>query len=142
MPADNLCARYARLDAKSRHILQLCALSDETLNRRDLAALSRKSGWTDTHGKRLAKTGIGPIVTKLLGQRFLVQGSYSSVRVNPGVQDLAVQDSIRGDWFQTLSEVVVKGASGIYYPRDRPARDLRIAVLSRRSRHLSSAPAR
>ncbi len=127
MPADNLCARYARLDAKSRHVLQLCALSDETLNRQDLAALSRKSGWTDTNGKRLAKTGIGPIVTKLLGQRFLVQGSYSSVRVNPGVQDLAVQDSIRGDWFQTLSEVVVNEAASGYYRLDRPARDLRIA---------------
>ena len=46
MPADNLQTRYARLDAKSRHVLQLCALSDETLNRRDLADLSSKSGWT------------------------------------------------------------------------------------------------
>ena len=127
MPADNLYASYTRLDAKSRHLLQLCALSDETLNRQNLAALSSKSGWTDTNGKRLTKTAIGQIVTKLLGRKFLVQGSYSSVRVNPDIQDLAVQDSIRGDWFPTLSDVVVNKASSSYYGRHRPTRDLRIA---------------
>jgi len=127
MPVDNLYASYARLDAKSRHVLQLCALSDESLNRRRLAALSSKSGWADRNGKRLLKKDIGSIFSKLLGQTFLVQGSYSSIRANPDVQDLAVQDSIRGDWFQRLSDVVVKEASGSYYRRDRPTRDLRIA---------------
>ncbi len=127
MPADNLHAHYARLDAKSRHVLQLCALSDESLSRKDLSALSSKSGWTDSKGKRLNKTSISPIVNKLLGQGFLVQGSYSSTRVNPEIQDLAVQDSIRGDWFQTLSDVVVNGSSSGYYSRARPTRDLRIA---------------
>ena len=103
MPVDNLRASYTRLDAGSRHVLQLSALSDATLNRQELAALSSKSGWTDSNGKRLTKTDISSIVAKLLGQTFLVQGSYSSVRADPDVQDLAVQDSIRGDWFRTLS---------------------------------------
>ena len=127
MPADNLHARYARLDAKSRHVLQLYALSDEALNRKDLAALSNKTGWTNRNGKRLTQTDVSTIVNKLLKQDFLVRGSYSSIWANPDVQDLAVQDSIRGDWFQTLSEVIVKEMSSIYYRRDRPARDLRIA---------------
>ncbi|MFV2067073.1 MAG: DEAD/DEAH box helicase [Pirellulales bacterium] len=127
MPANNLYARYTRLDAPSRHVLQLFALSDEWLSRQDLAALSSRSGWTDTHGKRLTKTAIGPIIHKLLAKQFLIQGSYSSVRANPVVQDLAVQDSIRGDWFSTLSDIVVNKASGRYYRQERPARDLRIA---------------
>ena len=127
MSANSLYASYVRLDAKSRHILQLCALSDETLTRQDLAALSSNSGWTDTDGKRLTKTSIGPIVNKLLGRTFLVQGSYSSVRVNPDIQDLAIQDSIRSDWFPTLSDAVVNRTSGVYYRQDRPERDMRIA---------------
>ena len=92
MPTDNLCATYTRLDAKSRHVLQLCALSDQAVNRGELSVLSSESGWKDRTGKRLTKTAMGPVVAKLLRQKFLVQGSYSNVRVNPDIQDLAVQD--------------------------------------------------
>ncbi len=127
MPANTLYARYARLDTKSRHVLQLYALSDETLSRRDLADLSSKSNWTDSSGKRLLKKDIGSIVHKLTRQQFLVQGSYSSVRANPDVQDLAIQDSIRGDWFNALNDVITNRVSRSYDHRDQPARDLRIA---------------
>jgi superfamily II DNA or RNA helicase len=127
MPTDKLCAIYTRLDAKSRHVLQLCALSDQAVNRGELSVLSSESGWKDRDGKRLTKTAMGPLVAKLLQRKFLVQGSYSNVRVNPDIQDLAVQDSIRGEWFQTLSDVVVKRRSRYSFRRDRPETDLRIA---------------
>ncbi len=127
MAADKLYARYARLDAKSRHVLQVCALTDEVLNRQDLTVLSSQSGWTDRSGKRLTKKDLGQLVDKLVRQDLLRKGAYSNVRVNPDVQDLAVQDSIRGDWFETLCETIVSRRPTYAYGRERTARDLRFA---------------
>ncbi len=127
MSVDDLCTLYPRLDAKSRHILQLCALSDTDLNGNNLAVLSRKSGWINAKKQQLSKASIDQVIKKLVRQEFLVSTAYSSVRANPDVQDLAIQDSIRDEWFETLSEIVVNEGPRHYYGVDRSSRDLRIA---------------
>ncbi len=127
MAITSLYSPYSRLDAKSRHILQLFAISDEILNRQGLAELSSKAGWTDTDGKRLAKTAIGPILKKLLKQQLIVEASYGSAQVDPNIQDWVIQDLVRSDWFSALSDAVVSRSSSGYYRRDQPERDLRIA---------------
>ncbi len=126
MPAD-LTTKYRKLEAKTRHVVQLLAVSDLTMNRQDIASLSSRSGWKDSRGKSLTKTEIGELVNLLMNKAILLKGSYSSVRVNPAVRDLAIQDSIRGDWFETLTQVVERKKATGYSYRNNTARDLRLA---------------
>ncbi|MCA9212117.1 MAG: hypothetical protein KDB27_03555, partial [Planctomycetales bacterium] len=126
MPAD-LTTKYRKLDAKTRHVVQLFAVSDLIMNRQDIVSLSSESGWTDSRGKSLTKTEIGKLVNSLMSKDILLQGSYSSMRVNPAVQDLAIQDSVRGGWFEALSQVVEQRTAKSHYYRNNIARDLRFA---------------
>ena len=129
MSGGNLHAAYQKLDAAARHVIQICALSPGAMNRQDIAALSRKSGWTDRNRKGLTPTAIGQIIEKLLRQKLLVGSSYN-LAANGAVEDLAVQDSIRQNWFDKLRSVVQDPSAGRSYYSYRPgrhARDVRIA---------------
>ncbi len=123
---ESLAKSIAKIDKNSRHLLQLCAIGDQPYNRDELTKLSNDSGWTDGLGKQLGKMTVKQLMETLVARKLLVPGSYRSVGINPVVQDLVIQDSLRDDWFPKLSEVVTKAKAG-YYNRARPARDLRIA---------------
>ncbi len=127
MSAGAVCASYARLDQSSRRLLQLCAIFDSSIRRQDIATLYIESGCTGGNGKRLSKTDVDKTIVKLLKQKFLVTGSYGSVRVDPDLQDMAVQDSIRDDSFQKLNDVVAKKRPRSYFHGDESTRNLRMA---------------
>jgi hypothetical protein len=132
MSGGSLHAAYQKLDAASRHVVQICALSHGALSRKDVAALSNKAGWTDRNGKGLTQTASGQIAERLTRQNLLVRSSYNNVAVNCAVEDLAVQDSIRQDWFDKLKSVIDNQSSGrsfSFYRPSRLARDLRIAQI-------------
>lgn len=129
MLADKLVSTYDKLDENSRHILQILAVSDDSLKRDDLVTLSNRSGWTNSKGKQLSKTEAAERIEKLIRKDLLVNRSCSSVQINRLVQDLAIQDSVRGQWFNMLSDLVEQQGSNAYYRPDRSARNLRIAFL-------------
>ncbi len=122
---ESLAKNYARIDKTSRHLLQLCAISDESLNRDALTRFSNDSGWTDGSGNQLGKMTVKQMMETLVTRKLLVAGSYNSVSINRAIQDLVIQDSVRDDWFQKLSEIVTRRKMGYY--RQNSARDLRIA---------------
>ena len=135
MSDGNLHAAYQKLDAAARHVIQICALSPKVLGRKDVAALSNKSGWKDRNGKGLTQAATGQIIDKASHQNLLVRSSYGSVAVNGAVEDQAVQDSIRQNWFDKLRKVIDDQASSRSYylsTRTRFARDLRIAFYGNR----------
>ncbi len=121
-----LVKNYAQIDKASRHLLQLCAISDQSHNRDELLKLSNQSGWTDALGKPLAKTVVKQLMDLLVARELLLKAVYSSVRINRAIQDSVIQDSVRDDWFSRISEAVKKNCDG-YYRHDVSARDLRIA---------------
>ncbi len=130
MSGGNLHAAYEKLDATARHVIQICALSQSPLNRKYIAALSSKSGWKDRNGKGLTQTAAGQIIEKLTRQDLLVRSSYSYVAANQAVEDLAVQDSIRQNWFDKLRNAIAERSASRSYYSYRPSRlacDLRIA---------------
>ncbi len=130
MSGGNLHAAYQKLDAAARHVIQICALSPKVLGRKDIAALSNKSGWKDRNGKGLTQAATGQIIEKAQRQNLLVRSSYGSVSVNNAVEDLVVQDSIRQDWFDKLKRVSddpSAGRNSYSYGRRHFARDLRMA---------------
>ncbi len=127
MPQTDHSTKYPRLDAHSRHLLQVFALLDESTSRQDLAAISKNSGWADTSGKAPSKTTVSQTITKLLKQDFLLKGSYGGARINPRIQDLAVQDALHDDWFSMICRAITNWAAKSYYRREQPQRDLRIA---------------
>ena len=127
MSAGAVCASYTRLDQSSRRLLQLCAIYDSNISRRDFALLYIDSGCTGGNGKRLTKTDVEKTIAKLVKQKFLVTGSYGGVCVDPDLQDMAIQDSIRDDSFQKLNEIVAKKRSRSYFHGDESTRNLRMA---------------
>lgn len=130
MPASSLVESYGKLAPLERHLTQLCAISGEALNPNDLAALSKQCGWTKRDGKQVTQADARTVVKKLLRNKVLQNASYGGACINPDVQDLIVQDSIREDWFDTLSSLLQKKhprSSYGYYQTGRISRDLRIA---------------
>ena len=65
MSGGSLHAAYQKLDAAARHVIQICALSHGAMSRKDIAALSNKSGWKDRNGKGLTQAATGQIIEKL-----------------------------------------------------------------------------
>ena len=127
MPLSDLAARYRRLDAPSRHLVQLYAVCDEAMSRQEVLALSKQTGWTDGRGKPLTLTAAGQLVNSLQRKDLLVRGSYSSVRVNASVRDLAIQDSIERESFEPLYQAVKAQPTRPYYRATRTTRNLRLA---------------
>ena len=73
MSGGNLHAAYQKLDAAARHVIQICALSHAAMDRKDIAALSSRSGWKDRNGKGLTQAATGQIIEKLTRQSLLVR---------------------------------------------------------------------
>ena len=127
---ESLHAAYQKLNAAARHVIQICALSSRAVGRKEIVALSSKSGWKDRDGKQLTQATTRQIIDKLTDQNLLVCSSYSYVSANGAVEDLALQDSIRQNWFDKLRNTIDNEASSrglFYYRPSRYARDLRIA---------------
>lgn len=78
MPAD-LTANFQKLDAKSRHVVQLLAVSHRMMKPQEIASLSSQSGWIDSRGKSLTKAEIARLVSSLMNKSILLKGSYSNV---------------------------------------------------------------
>ena len=153
MSGESLHAAYQKLDAAAQHVIQICALSYQAVSRKQIVALSSKSGWTDRDGKQLTQATTRQIIDRLTDQNLLVYSSYSYVSANGAVEDLALQDSIRQNWFDKLKSTIdnENSSRGLFYYRpSRYARDLRIAfyggqvsdfrLLVKRSRHEDPVP--
>ncbi len=118
---------YQRLDLKSRVILQICALSDSNVKPDQVVQLTKQAGWKDGRGKSLLKTDAQKVMKALQKRNLLSTNYYSGFRINPAIQDIAVQDSIRRDSFETLADLVVDQVKISYGNGNGDDRDLRIA---------------
>ena len=129
MPAASHIETYSQLSPAERHLAHLCALAGEALSPDALASLSRQTGWSDRKGNRMTQAAVRTSVSKLVRKEVLRKASYRDVLINPDIQDLAVQDSIREDWFGKLaSHLQDKYPRSSYsYQTARITRDLRIA---------------
>ncbi|MFO8073453.1 MAG: DEAD/DEAH box helicase [Polyangia bacterium] len=105
-PGDGLAGdRFAKLDADSLYLVQLCAIGDEPYTRGDLLRLSEAARSVGELGRRITKKRMGQIVDDLLRRGFIVYESYSTIRISPGIQDAVVQDAVRKGRFEPLSAI-------------------------------------
>ena len=124
---------YLSLSTEAQHLLQLCAVYHQGINRTELVELSRMSGWKDDGGRLLDYKQVRSEISSLERNRlFLKHGS--KLVVNPDVEDFVVQESVRHGEFERLAKTVQETAPSTYYytsygdsTRTRWIRDLRIA---------------
>ncbi|WP_089946371.1 DEAD/DEAH box helicase [Candidatus Entotheonella palauensis] len=125
---------YAGLSPMARHLLQLCAVYFEGMNRTGLVKLSNQVGWTDASGKPLVFKQVKSDIDKLVDARLLVQtGRSADLDVNPELKDFVVQEAIREGQFEAYAKQVEADPTGrnslfyLYTHGSRKIRDMRIA---------------
>ncbi len=126
---------YANLSPEAQHLLQLCAVYYQGVNRTDLVELSRRSGWKDDNGRLLDYKLVRSEISAMEQDRLLVKQGTKLV-VNSAVEDFVVQESVRHGEFERLAKTVqaaapIRGYYASYYygggTRTHWIRDLRIA---------------
>ena len=127
MPASSLTETYSQLSPTERHLAHLCALSGESLRPTALASLSAESGWSEGKRKRMTEANAKTTANRLVRQNILQKTSYGVYVINPDIEDLVVQDSIREDWFDKLASFLQDKYPCSYYQTARVTRDKRIA---------------
>jgi hypothetical protein len=125
---------YAGLSPLAQHLLQLCAVYYEGINRTGLVKLSNQVGWTDASGMPLVFNQVKSDLNKLVNARLLVQtGRSADLDVQPELKDFAVQEAIREGHFEAYAKVVEALPTGrhalfyLYTHGTRKIRDMRIA---------------
>ncbi len=125
---------YAGLAPMARHLLQLCAVYYEGINRTGLIKLSNEAGWTDESGQPLVYNRVKADLNRLVDAQLLGQtGRSSELDVHPELKDFAVQEAIREGQFETYAKTVQADPSGrdalfyLYSHGSRKVRDMRIA---------------
>ncbi|MBM4089832.1 MAG: hypothetical protein FJ276_10480, partial [Planctomycetes bacterium] len=130
MFAGSLHEAYRNLDAASRHVIQILALSDEAVALDRIVSLSSEVGWKKRSGASLSRLAVRRILEDLERQDLVVRSDYPyGFLANEDVEDIAVQDSIRRDWFASLRRAVDTHRSErrYSYRPERLARRLRVA---------------
>ncbi|MBN2528806.1 MAG: hypothetical protein JXR76_20620 [Deltaproteobacteria bacterium] len=102
MDFETLQTQINELDTTTRNILRLCAVGDRSFYRNDLLDLATRLGWSSRKGRKIASKDITLIVDELLEKKFLDGSSYNSVMINTEIQDLAIQDAVEDDAFQSI----------------------------------------
>lgn len=125
---------YAGLAPMIRHLLQLCAVHYEGINRTGLVALSNQVGWTDETGQPLVYNRVKTDLNRSVEMQLLRQtGRSADLNVHPDLKDFAVQEAIREGWFETYAKAVQTDPTGrdtlfyLYSHSSRKIRDMRIA---------------
>ncbi len=125
---------YAGLSPMACHLLQLCAVYFEGINRTGLVKLSNQVGWTDASGTPLVFKQVKPDIEKLVDAGLLVPtGRSADLDVTPELKDLVVQDAIRDGQFEACAKQVEADPTGrhslfyLYTTGSRKIRDMRIA---------------
>jgi superfamily II DNA or RNA helicase len=125
---------YAGLSPVARHLLQLCAVYYEGINRTGLVKLSNQVGWTDAAGKPLVFNRVKSDINELVDARLLVPtGRSANLDVDPELKDFAVQEAIREGHFDAYAKEVQADSRGrdslfyLYTQSPRTIRDMRIA---------------
>ncbi len=134
---DALVHKFQKLTPAAKHLLQLCAVHHEGINRTDLVKLSNTVEWRDPNGRLLAYADVRKDLNGLVKNQLLVKSHGARMVVNPILADFAVQVSIhQGDFDKFAATVQSKNPRHSYYygygygsgPIDpRTMRDLRIA---------------
>jgi len=125
---------YTELSPVARHLVQLCAVHYEGINRTGLVKLSNQVGWTDASGKPLVFNQVKSDLNKLVDSRLLVQtGRSADLEVHPELKDFAVQEAIREGQFEAYAKALEADSTGrnslfyLYAYGARAIRDMRIA---------------
>ncbi|MCA9120021.1 MAG: DEAD/DEAH box helicase [Planctomycetaceae bacterium] len=126
--------KYNRRSPEAKHLLQLCAVNYDGINRTDMVALSQHCGWRDKNGKKLEYKEVRSQIESMVNDGLLVRGAGGSLSVQRLLLDFVVQEAIRSGHFeQFAAKVQEKKPRGEYYryyygrEQDRFQRDLRIA---------------
>ena len=126
--------KYNRRTPEAKHLLQLCAVNYDGINRTDMVALSQHCGWRDEDGNKLDYKEVRSQIEAMVNDGLLVRGAGGSLSVQRLLMDFVVQEAIRsGDFEQFATKIQEKKPRGEYYryyygrDQDRFQRDLRIA---------------
>jgi superfamily II DNA or RNA helicase len=126
--------KYKRRSPEAKHLLQLCAVNYDGINRTDMVALSQHCGWRDSDGNKLDYKDVRTQIEAMVNDGLLVRGAGGSLSVQRLLMDFVVQEAIRsGDFERFATKIQETKPRGeyyrYYYGRDqfRFQRDLRIA---------------
>ncbi|MCB9874596.1 MAG: DEAD/DEAH box helicase [Planctomycetaceae bacterium] len=126
--------KYNRRSPEAKHLLQLCAVNYDGINRTDMVALSRQCGWRDDRGELLDYQEVRTQIEAMVQEGLLVRGAGGSLSVQRLLMDFVVQEAIRSGDFDTFAaKIQEKKPRGEYYrhyygrDQDRFQRDMRIA---------------
>ncbi|HUG70631.1 MAG TPA: DEAD/DEAH box helicase, partial [Pirellulaceae bacterium] len=125
--------KYHRYGPEARHLLQLCAVNLDGINRTDMVALSQEIGWRDGEGKQLDYKQVRGQIQAMVDEGLLVRAPGGSLMVQWQLIDFVVQEAIRsGDFERFAAKIQEKKPLTqyrFYYGHDtfRLKRDLRIA---------------
>ncbi|MEO8497570.1 MAG: hypothetical protein ABI614_21080, partial [Planctomycetota bacterium] len=119
---------------EAQHLLQLCAVHYDGINRSDMVALSQQIGWRDSDGKKLDYKAVRRQIEDMANTGLLVRGPGGALSIHRLLMDYVVQEAIRsGDFERFAAKIQESKPRGdyyrYYYGRDqhRYQRDLRIA---------------
>jgi len=111
----NILTRYRKLDANSRQILQLFAVHGSDLSSYRLPDFTKSLKLTGANKRPLTQKVIRQLTLALEQKQFLISPHYGEKRINPAVQDLAIQDLMREKRFETVYQIVAKDAERRWY---------------------------
>ena len=126
--------KYNRRSPEAKHLLQLCAVNYDGINRTDMVALSQLVGWRDHNGKKLDYKEVRNQIESMVNDGLLVRGAGASLSIQRQLMDFVVQEAIRSGDFELFAAKIQEAKPRgeyyrFYYGRDqyRFQRDLRIA---------------
>lgn len=126
--------KYNRRSPEAKHLLQLCAVNYDGINRTDMVALSQQVGWRDKDGKLLVYKEVRDQIEDMVSSGLLMRGVGGGLSIHRELMDYVVQEAIRSGDFESLAtKIQATKPRGAYYrsyygrDQDRFQRDLRIA---------------
>jgi hypothetical protein len=95
--------KYNRHSPEAKHLLQLCAVNHDGINRTDMVALSQEIGWCDGDGRKLDYKDVRSQIEAMVNEGLLVRTVGGSLTVQRFLIDFVVQDAIRSGDFERFA---------------------------------------